>query len=173
VNEQPVKQSSLLDAVHDALTKVVFTDKVVLELSAHELALVHRFGVYMEERLQEPLRRHGLSVDLDYDRHGFTHKFLPRRSDREGDKRFRPDLVIHRRTDDSANLLVVEWKKSADDETVEQLERRLQSLMQTDREFADYGYDVGVIVDSDDKGVRWRAFDRLGPLDGWQLISNH
>jgi hypothetical protein len=105
-------QETVLNAVSTALTDVVNNDEDLLTLQAHELALVHRFGVYLEAHLQSLLRQNGLTVDLDYNRHGDLPKLLPPRPDREGDRRFRPDLIVHRRRVDTHNLLVVEWRRT-------------------------------------------------------------
>jgi hypothetical protein len=100
-------RSTALEAVSDALSDLVTKDRELLSLQAHELALVHRFGVYLERRLRRELQRYGLTVDLDYDRHGDAEKWLPARQDRDqGDKRrFRPDLIVHRQGDDRHNIL--------------------------------------------------------------------
>jgi hypothetical protein len=92
------------------------------------LALVHRFGVYLQTHLQPVLTLGELTVDLDYDRHGELHKLPPPGPDRDKDRRFRPDLIVHRR-DDKHNLLVVEWKANASDLTLECLETRIRALL--------------------------------------------
>jgi hypothetical protein len=160
----------VLDSVRRALVDVVDRDQVLLELSAHELAIVHRFGHYLESHLSNELAEHGLSVDLDYDRRGYMQKHLPERPDRDGSKRFRPDLIIHRRLDDSQNVLVVEWKKRATVPIIELLEYRLQLLLSSQKD-GDYGYRSGVIIDSGDDGVRWRAYDESGPIADWNAIE--
>jgi hypothetical protein len=53
-----------------ALSDVLTKDQDLLALHAHELALVHRFGLYLEGHLRPVLRKNRLTVDLDYDRHG-------------------------------------------------------------------------------------------------------
>jgi hypothetical protein len=106
-------RQEVLEAVSAALGELVVADADLLELDAHELALVHRFGVYLERFLALMLGRNLLTVDLDYDRHCWAEKLLPPRPDRDGDQRFRPDLVVYRRTTDDFNLLVLEWKKHA------------------------------------------------------------
>ena len=104
-------QESVLAAVSAALGDLVARDRDLLRISAHELATVHRFGVYLERQLQPETGQGQLAVDLDYDRHGTGQKFLPGRPDQCGQRRFRPDLIVHHRGDDGQNLLVVEWKK--------------------------------------------------------------
>jgi hypothetical protein len=79
----------------DSLAEAAACDRGLLELQAHELALVHRFAVYLVSRLKGDLLRYALTVDLDYDRRGHRQKFLPPRLDRHKSdpSRFRPDGV--------------------------------------------------------------------------------
>ena len=69
-------------------------------------------------------------------------KLLPPRPDREGQGRFRPDLIVHSRQDDTCNLLVVEWKKNADELTLQCLEERVRSLLGPNC----YSYQIGVLI---------------------------
>ncbi len=164
-------RETVMKAVSAALGDVIAKDQILLTLQAHELALVHRFGVYLETHLQPVLRQYGLTVDLDYDRHEDRRKLLPR-LDRHDERRFRPDLIVHRRGDDSYNLLVVEWKKNADDSTLNRLEKRIRSLLVNEDIQPRYGYQVGVLADSSNDGVRWRAIDSGRPVHGWQHIGS-
>ncbi len=164
-------RETVLKAVSAALSDVLSKDQVLLALHAHELALVHRFGVYLEARLQPVLRRYGLTVDLDYDRHGDLRKLLPARPDRDDERRFRPDLIVHRRGDDMHNLLVVEWKKNASGPILKRLEKRIRSLLVSEDNHPSYGYELGVLADSSNDGVRWRAFDIGGSVDDWQHLG--
>jgi hypothetical protein len=168
--DQPLSQKIVLDAVHRALFDVVGRDQVLLTLDAHELSLVHRFGLYLESHLSAELAEHGLSVDLDYDRHGYSQKYLPERPDRDGDKRFRPDLIIHRRLSDSQNVLVVEWKKHASSNMIDLLRDRLHLLLSSEK-VGDYRYRLGVMIDSSDDGVRWRAYGPGGAIAEWNAIE--
>jgi hypothetical protein len=170
-SKHSLDRQTVLGAVGDALAELVVADHVLLCLHAHELALVHRFGVYLEQGLQPELRRHELSVDLDYDRHGRLQKVLPARPDRDETKRFRPDLIIHRRMDDSDNLLVVEWKKRASERMLKLLHDRLQLLVGNDDQLHAYRYDVGVMVDSDNDFLRWSAYDRSGCVVSWRYVE--
>ena len=164
-------REAVLEAVSAALGDVVTEDRVLLALQAHELALVHRFGVYLEARLRRELTQHGLTVDLDYDRHGDLRKLLPARLDRDDERRFRPDLIVHRRGDDTLNLLVVEWKKKAGDTMLKCLEKRIRSLVVNEDKHPSYNYQLGVLADSSNDGVRWRAFDCRGPVGEWQHVG--
>jgi hypothetical protein len=163
----------VLAAVADSLGEVVARDRELLELHAHELALVHRFAVYLESRLEPDLRRSRLTIDLDYDRQRDLRKLLPPRPGwRESDPpRFRPDLIVHRRRTSTHDILVVEWKKKASAQVLGCLEERVRSLLASDDPHRSYKYQLGVLVNSDDNGIRWRSVDSGGPTDDWQNIG--
>jgi hypothetical protein len=155
VTDVRLDQEGILAAIDAALAMLLARDHVLLALHAHELALVHRFGFYLEHLLASQLEDRHLAIDLDYDRHGDMPKFLPGRPDRDGDQRFRPDLVVHRRMHDDTNILVVEWKKDASPMLLKLLSERLDLLTRSKLP-ADYGYDLGVLIDSSIDGIRWR-----------------
>ena len=165
-------RETALNAVSAALSDVVTKDQDLLALHAHELALVHRFGVYLEAHLRAVLRQDKLTVDLDYDRHGGLPKLLPARPDRDRDRSFRPDLIVHRRRVDTHNLLVVEWKKNADDPTMECLSQRVRSLQVDEGMPPCYRYQLAVLANSSDHGVRWCAFESSAPVNGWQYVGS-
>ena len=52
---RPVDREIAIKAVAAALGDVAAKDQLLLTLQAHELTLVHRFGVYLEIRLQPAL----------------------------------------------------------------------------------------------------------------------
>jgi hypothetical protein len=118
------------------------------------------------------LSQYGLTVDLDYDRRGDMRKLLPARPDRDGERRFRPDLIIHHRRDDTYNLLVVEWKKNANNSVLKCLEERIRSLLANDDKRPSYNYRLGVLADSSNDGIRWRTFDSGGHASDWQHVGS-
>ena len=153
------ERETVLKAVSDALNDVATKDEALLSLQAHELALVHRFGVYLEHHLHDELQI-DLTIDLDYDRHGRLPKLLAPRPDRGKEGRFRPDLIVHHREDDECNILVVEWKKNARPMTLRRLEERVRSLLAEDPEHYGYAYKLGVLVNSRKDGIKWCVVER-------------
>jgi hypothetical protein len=151
--EEILSQEAILDGVSAAMADVVTRDQILLQLQAHELAHVHRFGVYLEHRLRSQLARHGVTIDMDYDYEDeFKKNFkfdraLARRE--RGKDEFRPDLIIHRRKVNTHNFLALEWKKIADGSTVEELRERLLKIRDG------LGYRVLVIVNSYERHAEW------------------
>src|SRR5258708_2628110 len=115
--------------------------------------------------------QYALMIDLDYERHLNGAKRLPPRTDRCGDHRFRPDLIVHRRGTDEGNLLVVEWKENAADPVLQELVDRVQTLMRPDTH-PGYGYKLGVLVDSRDDHIRWRTVNHGSPEYKWQRVPS-
>ena len=161
---------AFLDAVNDALEEFVGRDRELLEHGAHELAHVHRFGVYVERRLRDELAAGQLTVDLDYDRDGLFAKEtcfdppLRSKTDEDGISRFRPDLIIHRRGREGPNVLVLEWKKHARPDAITRLQQRVEHIMRT------FQYTLGVIVNSYEDHVEWCAIHNEGDPLVWCAI---
>jgi hypothetical protein len=66
----------------------------------------------------------------------------------------------------------VEWKKNADDPTLECLSQRVRLLQVDEGVPPYYGYLLAVLANSSDHGIRWRAFESSGPVDGWQQVGS-
>ena len=128
-------------------------------------------GSTLKHAWGQSLAAHDLSIDLDYDRHGLGPKRLPPRSDRRGEARFRPDLVLHRRREDSKNLLVVEWKKQGGMLLLACLAERMRRLLEVgDGGSGYYGYQLGIVVDSSASAIRWRTHDRGDVIGDWRIV---
>lgn len=160
------EKSIILTAITAALSDVLHHDAPLLDFEAHELALVHRFGTYIEQHLQPILCDYGLSIDLDYDRHGRAAKYLSCSSVSDDERRIRPDLILHRRGDDDANLLVLEWKKDAGPAVLARLEYRIASLLREP-----YSYRLGAIINSSKEHLSWRTYES-GQKSTWQRLPS-
>ena len=82
-------------------------DAQLLELGVSERTIAARLQVYLVSLFPSH------HVDVEYNRHGVDVKRLSRSRDCGNDditSRILPDIVIHKRGDDKANLLVVEIK---------------------------------------------------------------
>jgi hypothetical protein len=170
-NNRVADRKSVLGAVSAALKELVAEDRPLLALQDHELALVHRLGVYLERRLTLALKQYRLTVDLDYDRHKDLRKQLRERPGRKDERRFRPDLIVHNRRDDAHNLLVVEWEKNPTDPVLRVMEDRIRSLITNDGIPSRSRYQTGVLVKSSDTYLRWCAFDGNDPAPRWQQVG--
>lgn len=96
----------------NALTILFQADGDLLIRDAAERTIAQRLARYLEDEFP------GFHVNVEYNRHGFDKKRLDLPDDCGGAKRrVYPDVVVHRRGHDKANLLVVELKKSTNPES--------------------------------------------------------
>ena len=79
-------------------------DRALVEKGTNERCLVARFFAYMMNHTGRDPDYQGVTWDPEYNRHGHDTKEL------DGSE-IVPDLILHHRGDDSANILVVEFKK--------------------------------------------------------------
>ena len=114
-----------------AVEEFLERDSHLLDVAAHEQAISHRIAVYLEHFFQW---RPGLNVDCEYNKHldaskagSFEVDYFnkvrlefneckcwpcthPSPADFH-EKLFRPDILVHSRGDDDANLIVIEIKR--------------------------------------------------------------
>jgi hypothetical protein len=118
-----IKQA-LCAAIDDLLAK----DLDLLISGAHEQAICHRLAVHLEKWTT-------LNVDCEYNRDMMRAKML------KGKRRFRPDIIIHRRLRNDENVLVVETKSQAHNSVSD-----VQRLSELTAESSDYRYSAGAFV---------------------------
>jgi hypothetical protein len=130
-------QDSLKRRLRAALAMLFARDGRLLEYAAGERAVVAKLAAYLT-----PLFR-GFDVDVEYNRHGLDSKDLelPAGCRGGGRRRVYPDIIVHRRGNDRANLLVVEVKKETNREP-RTCDRAKIAAMK--REF---GYRWGVLIE--------------------------
>jgi hypothetical protein len=88
-------------SLHSACQKLINADKKLFYAGVNEQTLTQNLSRYLEDSFP------GYNVDCEYNRHIKGHKKL-----RNGRKRVRPDVIVHKRLADESNLLVVEAKKN-------------------------------------------------------------
>jgi hypothetical protein len=137
-------QSSLFEIVSSALNKVYEQDRQMIFDGASEMSIVFRLGLYIAEQIEQQNSEHfddGITVDCEYNR----NQGEPKRINYENnDAGIRPDLLIHRRGDHTANYLVLEAKGYWNREDREGDFRKLRAL--TD-ENGGYAYQLGLHVE--------------------------
>ena len=114
---------SLIACVREAVDSFLREKPNLLDFDAHEQSMSHRIAFYLERRFA------GLNVDCEYNKHLAGAKELMVQESRDKHcscpscrKRtvqhietdevcFRPDIVVHKRGNDSENLIAIEIKK--------------------------------------------------------------
>jgi hypothetical protein len=95
-----------------AVAQLLEHDWQLLEYDVDERAVVAKLACYLARLFPE------YHVDVEYNRHGLTRKQLglPSACRGGGTKLIVPDLIVHSRGSDDANLLVLEVKKETNRE---------------------------------------------------------
>ncbi|MCP2241260.1 hypothetical protein [Thermoanaerobacterium thermosaccharolyticum] len=142
--------------VKDALDKLHYNDKYLLEHDVNEQSITHRLAMYLEDAF------FNYNVDCEYNRYGDDSKRLIGKSYKkykkdfkceidkfkneiDSDKIVKPDIIVHKRGGNDHNLLAIELKKSNNkDENY----NRLKLMIFTDK---DYGlsYKYGLFIKLD------------------------
>jgi hypothetical protein len=152
-----VDRAEITKLVESAVSRLVEEQPALLELDVTERALSHHLALYLAQSVPPPF-----DVDVEYNRHGAEPKRLrlPRRKALDRELRATtvfPDILIHRRNTDDANLLVLELKKPGEPLAYDNLKLRAFR-----REFG-YRHTGHLILGRDDRGGVVR---RLEWVDG-------
>jgi len=107
---RPISGTTVQIRVRRSLRRLLRADRGLLRRDAAERAIQHRLAVYLEQIFP------GRDVDVDYNRHGRDPKQIgiPEECSRSG--RVFPDVIVHQRDNDDYNLLVIEMKKSTNNQ---------------------------------------------------------
>ncbi len=156
-----------------AVNLFIDNDIKLLESSAHEQAISHRIGVYLESLFESEK----LNIDCEYNKHLDEPKKIDLYDlDPELCKRckchscqfvidgnyneipergFRPDILVHKRGTDGFNLIAIEVKKYKEcpfDEA------KLKALTKPFDDGGEYGYQLGVFVWFFDNKAQFKWF---------------
>lgn len=144
-----------------AVNSFIKKDLALLESSAHEQAVSHRIGYYLEGIFA----KEKLNIDCEYNLHlgkpkeidlddldpalfrvckcASCKKILAGNLGAIPEKSFRPDILIHSRGNDGRNLVAIEVKKKKEcpfDEA------KLRALTKPREARGEYGYELGVFI---------------------------
>lgn len=133
--------------VQDAITRVIASERELLDRNASERALTHHLARILAEDVPDPF-----VVDVEYNRHIDDPKrlILPRRQAADDELRATtvfPDIIVHVRGIDDHNLLVLEVKKPGEDLAYD--ERKLRAF----RDQLHYRHAAHVILGRGDDDV--------------------
>ena len=132
-------ESTVRERFRVAFEALYLNDRLLLEYNAGERTIAAKLQQYLAGVFPSH------HVDFEYNRHGMDPKrvdWAPECSSRE-DALVVPDVIVHRRGDDSANLVVCEVKKST--AAPAELYCDCQKLRAIKREFG-YQYAVLLVV---------------------------
>lgn len=139
--------------------KKPYLDCFLLKNNLHEQAITHRIAHLLANKLKTVLKKKNMSIDCEYNRHRNEPKIcntenrkkilnVVNNTTEDEDlmrnicKLFRPDIIIHKRGEDSLNILIIEVKK-AKCENDQVLQQDFVKLKNT---IAEYNYKIGVSI---------------------------
>lgn len=101
-----MEKAEIEKRLNAALRRLCTQDGHLLEVDAHERAITHRLGMYLQYEFRN------WHVDCEYNRYGYDPKRLAlEESQYTGERSVYPDIIIHQRGREGRNLLVIEAKK--------------------------------------------------------------
>lgn len=123
--------------INKSLDLLYSKDKILFEKELCERSIAYKFGLYFSQFMQE--EKPSYDIDMEYNRHKAGEKKLPCKPNGTI-----PDLIVHRRGEDTDNLLVTEFKKW--DSSKKDIQEDLKKL----EEFVDclgkYSYKYGASI---------------------------
>lgn len=140
----PEQINELKGIVENCINILYQKDSSLITRGGMEQSASFRFAIYLSESINkiEWLKR--LQLDIEYNKNGLNPKRTPRRPNG-----VRPDLIIHQRGDNTANILVVEIKGWWNDESREIDRIKLEDFTHQDGE---YKYGLGVFLELEKNG---------------------
>ena len=109
-----------------------------------EQSVSFRIAIYLNDAIREIDWLNDLQLDIEYNKNGLNPKRTPRRPNG-----VRPDLIIHSRSNNDANTLIVEIKGWWNDETREVDRIKLEDFTHQEGE---YKYGLGVFLELERNG---------------------
>lgn len=137
LTEEQINQ--LREIIKTSLDTLYERDIELIQRGGMEQAVSFRFGLYLlEQCLQIEWLRHS-DFDMEYNKNGLTPKRTPNRP-----KGVRPDLIIHTRNSNEANILIVEIKGWWNTQTRTNDRIKIEDFVHQEGE---YKYAYGVFLD--------------------------
>jgi len=125
--------------ITNCIDQLYLNDAALINRRGMERSASFRFAVYLHDSINEIEWLNGLQVDIEYNKNGLIPKRIPRRPNG-----VRPDLIIHSRGNNDANMLVVEIKGWWNNKPRENDRIKLEDFTSEDGE---YKYGLGVFLD--------------------------
>lgn len=142
-NDEVIKQY-----VNKALELVYQKDRALITHQANERSIVFRFGLYLYEIIKNS-NFSDFDIDVEYNRNGYDAKRIPSRPNGSY-----PDLIIHCRTSNECNLLVLEFKTEWSNQNQQDDESKIRDFMNKDGEYK-FRYGATILIKEDDFNINW------------------
>jgi len=115
------------EIINLAIKELIEKDKYLLEVNINERTITHRLAIYLEQYFEN------WNVDCEYNRNHEDIKKLKNylkttTTDDTEAKTVFPDIIVHKRGTNENNLLVIEVKKSSNNEDREKDINKLKAF---------------------------------------------
>lgn len=142
-NDEVIKQY-----VNEALWLVYQKDRALITHRVNERSIVFRFGLYLYEIIKNS-NFSDFDIDVEYNRNGYDAKRIPSRQ--HGSY---PDLIMHCRTSNELNLLVLEFKTEWSNESQEEDERKIRDFLDKSGVYK-FRYGATILIGEDGFNINW------------------
>lgn len=136
----------LKSEVSEAVRRLLEKDSLLIEKQLHEMTLSFRLGFYLAEVFEPEF-----DVDCEYNRELDNPK---RRDNLMDSNSHRPDVIVHKRGDNSSNLIVIEIKKTFNRKDALDEKKHIEEWMAAER-----FYRLGVRV-----AFEWQGTSAIGEV---------
>lgn len=139
-----IKFEDIKKLINVALEKFYKNERDLIEINnqenmVSERCMVFHIGNYMKNKMSTFEKFQWADLDCEYNRNMDDPKML------NDDRRFIPDLIIHRRRSNENNLLVIEFKKKNADPQNKNVDRN--KLMYLTNQEETFKYNFGLFVE--------------------------
>ncbi len=139
-----IKFEDIKKLINVALEKFYKNERDLIEINnqenmVSERCTVFHIGNYMKNKMSTLEKFQWADLDCEYNRNMDDPKML------NDDRRFIPDLIIHRRRSNENNLLVIEFKKKNADPQNKNVDRN--KLMYLTNQEETFKYNFGLFVE--------------------------
>ena len=100
-----IQIKQLKGIISDSLEVLYQNDSTLITRGGMEQSASFRLAIYINEAIKKIDWLNGLQLDIEYNKNGLNQKRTTRRP-----QGVRPDLIIHSRGNNDANILVIEIK---------------------------------------------------------------
>jgi len=147
-----MKDEEIRRAVKSCVEQLYQKDGAIIAKNISELAITHRLAVYLEPHFRD------YSVDVGYK--GNCELGAPKPKFYQKGKYGIPDIVVHQRGSNNANLLVIEIKKENNHNQAARERDRIKLEALTDAQGMGYGFQLGLFLDipineGEEPGYTW------------------
>lgn len=142
INTKYTRRGYVKLALSCAIDELIKNDYHLIKEDCNERSITHWLAVYLSKFFPT------YHVDCEYNRDVSNQKKIKYSSNKNEDTRIIPDIIIHKRGNNSSNLLAIEVKKSASSVNFRHDIEKLENI----KKQLGYMYAVHLVIGTDNLG---------------------